>query len=203
MPLWTVAIVHQIIQWSSQLILGVAEDAESVAFFATAQRTAMLTSFILFAVNTIVAPKFAAMHATGDMDGIRRTAVLSVRIMLVVCVPVTAFVLIFPEWLMGMFGEAFTAAAPALMILTIGQFVNIATGSVGYLLSMTGNETKVRDNVVLAGVLSVGLGVILIPLYGVIGAAIAYACGVASQNLLGVYQVKKYLGFNTLCFWKA
>ena len=203
MPLWTVAIVHQVIQWSSQLILGIGEDAESVAFFATAQRTAMLTSFILFAVNTIVAPKFAAMHATGDMEGIKRTALLSVRIMLLVSVPVTLFILLFPEWLMSMFGDAFTAAATALMILTIGQFVNIATGSVGYLLSMTGNETKVRDNVVISGILSVALGIILIPHFGVIGAAIAYACGVASQNLLGVYQVKKYLGFNTLCFWKA
>ena len=129
--------------------------------------------------------------------------ILSVRIMLLVSVPVTLFILLFPEWLMSMFGDAFTAAATALMILTIGQFVNIATGSVGYLLSMTGNETKVRDNVVISGILSVALGIILIPYYGVIGAAIAYACGVASQNLLGVYQVKKYLGFNTLCFWKA
>ncbi|TPV53670.1 hypothetical protein FJ444_20580 [Aestuariibacter sp. GS-14] len=203
MPLWTVAIVHQVIQWSSQLLLGVWESAESVAYFATAQRTAMLTSFILFAVNTIAAPKFAAMHSTGNMPGVKRMALISVRIMLAVSVPVTLCILLFPAWLMSVFGEEFRQAAPALVILAIGQFINIATGSVGYLLSMTGNETKVRDNVVISGVVTVVLGIFLIPSFGVIGASIAYACGVASQNLLGVYQVNKHLGFNTLCFWRS
>jgi O-antigen/teichoic acid export membrane protein len=183
-------------------MLGIWEDAQAVAFFATAQRTAMLTSFILFAVNTIAAPKFAAMHAANDMQGVRRMAIMSVRMMLLVAVPTTLFIFLLPEWLMSMFGEGFSAAATALMILAAGQFVNIATGSVGYLLSMTGLEKKVRDNVLISGAVSVLLGLILIPIYGVIGAAVAYACGVASQNLLGVYQVKKHLGFNTLCFWR-
>ena len=163
----------------------------------------MLTSFILFAVNTIAAPKFAAMHAAGDSKGLEKMAIFSVRMMLVVAVPAVSFILLFPEWLMSMFGEEFRAAAPALMILALGQFVNIATGSVGYLLSMTGNEKKVRDNVLISGLVSIGLGVLLIPNQGVMGAAIAYAAGVASQNLLGVYQVKKQLGFNTLAFWRS
>lgn len=203
MPLWTVAIVHQVIQWSSQLMLGVWEDAQAIAFFATAQRTAMLTSFILFAVNSIAAPKFAVMYHAGDHDGLKRLALLSVKMMMVVAVPTTLFILIFPEWLMRMFGDEFVAASTVLMILALGQFVNIATGSVGYLLSMTGNEVKVRDNMLISGALTVILGVALIPAFGVIGAAVAYACGVSSQNLLCVYQVNKQLGFNTLLFWKA
>lgn len=203
MPLWTVAIVHQVIQWSSQLMLGVWEDAQSIAFFATAQRTAMLTSFILFAVNSIAAPKFAVMYNSGDHDGLKRLALLSVKMMMLVAVPTTLFILIFPEWLMSMFGDEFVEASTALMILASGQFVNIATGSVGYLLSMTGNEVKVRDNMLISGALTIILGVALIPAFGVIGAAIAYACGVSSQNLLCVYQVNKQLGFNTLLFWKA
>ena len=202
-PLWAVAILHQVIQWSSQLLLGSWGSSEDVAFLATAQRTAMLTSFILFAVNTIAAPKFAAMHAAGDAKGLHKMAIMSVRMMLVVALPAVGFILVFPEWLMSMFGDEFVAAAPALMVLAIGQFINIATGSVGYLLSMTGNEKKVRDNVIISGAISISLGVMLIPDYGVMGAAIAYACGVASQNLLGVYQVKQQLGFNTLVFWRA
>lgn len=184
-------------------MLGVWEDAQSIAFFATAQRTAMLTSFILFAVNSIAAPKFAVMYNSGDHDGLKRLALLSVKMMMLVAVPTTLFILIFPEWLMSMFGDEFVAASKALMILAMGQFINIATGSVGYLLSMTGHEAKVRDNMLVSGTLTVILGLALIPTFGVIGAAIAYACGVASQNLLCVYQVNKQLGFNTLLFWKA
>ena len=202
LPLWGVMLFSQAIMWSSQVMLGVWATATDVALFASAQRTAMLTSFVLVAVNSIAAPKFAAMHRQGDMIGLRRTALMSVRLMLLAAVPLVLFMLLFPEWLMGLFGEEFKSAATVLMILTLGQFVNIATGSVGFLLSMTGHERQLRLNVFIGALLGVGLGVALIPVYGILGAAIATAVGVASQNLLGVYQVNKLLGFNTLAFWR-
>ena len=202
LPLWGVTILAQVIQWSSQIMLGIWSTAEEVAFFATAQRTAMLTSFVLFAVNAIAAPKFAAMHAQNDTEGLKKTAILSVRLMLVAAIPALAVMLLFPEWLMSFFGDEFKAAATALVILSLGQFVNIATGSVGYLLSMTGLERKVRDNMVISTTLGLILGLTLIPSFGLTGAAIATASAIASQNLLGVYQVRKYLGFNTLVFWR-
>jgi O-antigen/teichoic acid export membrane protein len=202
MPLWAVAVLSQVVQWSSQLMLGAWSTSEEVAFFATAQRTAMLTSFVLFAVNAIAAPKFAAMYAKGDHDGLKRLAIISVRLMLLAAVPALALMLLFPEWLMSFFGEEFRVASTALVILALGQFVNIATGSVGYLLSMTGLERKVRDNAFLSALIGVTLGFVLIPSYGLLGASVATAIAIASQNLLGVYQVRKHLGFNTLVFWQ-
>jgi O-antigen/teichoic acid export membrane protein len=202
MPLWAVAVLSQVVQWSSQLMLGAWSTSEEVAFFATAQRTAMLTSFVLFAVNAIAAPKFAAMYAKGDHDGLKRLAIISVRLMLLAAVPALALMFLFPEWLMSFFGEEFRVASTALVILALGQFVNIATGSVGYLLSMTGLERKVRDNAFLSALIGVTLGFVLIPSYGLLGASVATAIAIASQNLLGVYQVRKHLGFNTLVFWQ-
>ncbi len=201
-PLWAVAVLSQVVQWSSQLMLGAWSTSEEVAFFATAQRTAMLTSFVLFAVNAIAAPKFAAMYAKGDHDGLKRLAIISVRLMLLAAIPALTLMLLFPEWLMSFFGEEFRTASTALVILALGQFVNIATGSVGYLLSMTGFERKVRDNAFFSALIGVALGFALIPTYGLLGASIATAIAIASQNLLGVYQVQKHLGFNTLVFWK-
>jgi O-antigen/teichoic acid export membrane protein len=201
-PLWAVAVLSQVVQWSSQLMLGAWSTSEEVAFFATAQRTAMLTSFVLFAVNAIAAPKFAAMYAKGDHDGLKRLAIISVRLMLLAAIPALTLMLLFPEWLMSFFGEEFRTASTALVILALGQFVNIATGSVSYLLSMTGFERKVRDNAFFSALIGVALGFALIPNYGLLGASIATAIAIASQNLLGVYQVQKHLGFNTLVFWK-
>lgn len=202
MPLWAVMAFSQAVQWSSQLMLGIWGSPADVALFASAMRTAMLTSFVLVAVNSIAAPKFAAMHRKGDMEGLRRSAILSVRMMLVAAVPALIFMLLMPEWLMGLFGAEFQAAAPALMILALGQFVNIATGSVGYLLSMSGHERLLRFNAFIGAGLAVGLGVVLIPSYGLIGAAISTAVSIAVQNLLCAYQVRSVLGFNTLEFWK-
>ncbi len=201
-PLWAVVILSQVVQWSSQLMLGAWSTSEDVAFFATAQRTAMLTSFVLFAVNAIAAPKFAAMHAKGDNDGLKRMAIWSVRLMLLAAVPALMLMLFVPEWLMSFFGEEFRAASTALMILALGQFVNIATGSVGYLLSMTGHERELRNNAIISALVGLVLGLVLIPSHGLLGATVATALAVASQNLLGAYQVRKHLGFNTLVFWR-
>lgn len=202
MPLWGVVILGQVIQWSSQLLMGVWGSVADVALFAVAQRTAMLIGFSLFAVNASAGPKFAALYSQGDMVGLERVALWSVRLILLVAVPSVIFMMVFPQWLMGLFGSQFETGAAALMILAVGQFIGAAVGSVGSLLSMTGHERYLRWNVFIGAMLGVGLGVLLIPGYGLIGAAIATSVAIASKNLLCVYQVNRLLGFNTLAIWR-
>lgn len=201
-PLWAAMVLTQGILWFSPLLLGVWGKAEDVALFSAAHRTAMLTSFILLVVNAVVAPKFSAMHREGNLGGVRKLALTSTRLMLIAALPVFTIIMVFPEFLMGLFGKEFRDAGGVLRILAIGELVNIATGSVGYLLMMTGNERQMRTNVLVGAVVGVVAGVTLIPEFGVVGAAIATALAVASQNLLGMFHVRRLLGFNTLAFWK-
>jgi O-antigen/teichoic acid export membrane protein len=122
--------------------------------------------------------------------------------MLLFATPVLIIMLCVPHFFMGLFGEEYKQAAPLLQILIIGQFINVITGSVGFLLNMSGHEKDMRNVVFISGSLAVVLSLILIPLYGVTGAAIATAIALASQNLLAVYKVKQRLGFNTLNIFK-
>ncbi len=85
-------------------------------------------------------------------------------------------------------------------MLAIGQFVNVATGSVGYLLMMSGNEKLMRNNVAFVAVMSVVLNALFVPIYGPFGAVIATAVCLASQNLIAAYMVRSRLGINTM-FW--
>lgn len=202
LPLWGVSLLAQISQWSPQLILGWMGNTEDVAYFAVAQRTAMLTSFVLFAVNAIAAPKFSSLYANADIEGLRRIAKWSVRVMVCISLPMVMLLMSLPEFFMGIFGPQFTNGCIALMILAAGQFINIATGSVGYLLSMTGKEKLVLYNSLASTLVAVSCSFVLIPIYGLNGAAAATAVAVIIQNLMGVYQVNKHLGFNTLLFWK-
>jgi O-antigen/teichoic acid export membrane protein len=116
--------------------------------------------------------------------------------------PVVVFIFFFADLLMGFFGEEYIQAAYLLRILIIGQFINVITGSVGFLLNMTGHEKDMRNVVFFSGPLALGLGLSLTPIYGPTGAAIATAIALASQNLIAVYMVKRRLGFNTLNLWK-
>lgn len=202
MPLWIVVIMGQMVQWSGQFIAGVYMVPEVVAQLAVAQRTAMLASFVLIAVNLVVAPKFAAMHRNGDMAALQHLAKMSVKLIGVMATPVIAIMLIFPGFLMGLFGEGFAGGSTLLQILAVGQFVNAITGSVGFLLMMCGHEKDMRNITLISGSLALTLTWWLTAAYGAYGNAIGTAIAVATQNLLAVYFVKRRLGFNTLAIWQ-
>ncbi|WP_335986081.1 oligosaccharide flippase family protein [Spongiibacter tropicus] len=202
LPLWAVMIMSQMVQWSGQFIAGAYVSSELVAQLAVAQRTAMLASFVLIAVNLVVAPRFAALHRQGDMAGLESLAILSVKLIGVLALPVIGVMLIFPSWLMGLFGEGFAGGSQLLQILAVGQFINAITGSVGYLLIMSGHERDMRNVTLISGSTALILTWLLTIGFGATGNAVGTAIAVATQNLLAVYFVKKRLGFNTLAVWR-
>jgi len=200
-PLFMILLMSQITQWSGQLFLGSLYSSADVALFSTAQRTAMLNSFILVAVNAIAAPKFAEAFRQDNLDEIKKIVILSGRLIAFAAFPLILSMWLFAPWIMSLFGEEFTSAANVLRILALGQFVNVITGSVAHLLQMTGNEKLLRNNMFISCAILVVGSLFLVPLYGIYGAAIATAVSISCENLLCVYQVKKKLGFNTLSFW--
>ena len=202
LPLWAVMIMSQMVQWSGQFIAGAYVSSELVAQLAVAQRTAMLASFVLIAVNLVVAPRFAALHRQGDIAGLESLAIMSVRLIGVLALPVIGVMLIFPSWLMGLFGEGFAGGSQLLQILAVGQFINAITGSVGYLLMMSGHERDMRNVTLISGSTALILTWLLTIGFGATGNAVGTAIAVATQNLLAVYFVKKRLGFNTLAVWR-
>ena len=104
---------------------------------------------------------------------------------------------------MGLFGAEFAAGGYLLRILAIGQFINVLSGSVGYLLMMSGHERDLRNITLVVGPLSLLLAIVLTNYFGVVGAALATAIGIGSQNLAAVWMVNRRLGFNTLLFWRT
>lgn len=197
-PLLWMVLMNLVITWSPLLFLGVWESSESVGIYNAASRTAMLTSFVLVAVNSIAAPKFAALYQQGDIAGLGRVARNSAIMMVLLASPVLLLFMGAPKWILGLFGEQFTQGAVVLMILAAGQFVNAATGSVGYLLMMTGNEQLMRDNLIFCAFSGIILSLILIPQYGVIGAAMSAATILSVQNVIAMVMVWRKLGIMTL-----
>jgi len=202
MPLWVVMLMGQLTLWSGQFVAGAYVSSDQVAQLAVAQRTAMLTSFILMAVNLVVAPRFAAMYKQNDLAGLQTLALTSVKLMVLFALPIVAVMMIFPEFLMDLFGEGFSRSSHLLRILAIGQFVSVVTGSVGFLLTMSGHEKDLRNTVLISGPLSIVLAMLLTPWLGATGSAIATAVSIATQHLIAAFWVKKRLGFNTLAVWK-
>ena len=183
------------VQWSGILIAGAMLPAEDVALLTAAQRTAMLTSFVLMVVNMVVAPRYARLWKEGDIVRIRYLAKWSTRGMIVMVLPIVAVIMIWPEKIMSLFGDGFEKASLLLVIMMVGQFVNVASGTVGYLLHMTGHEREVKYAMIFSGIFTLMLTAALIHLYESVGAAIAVSIGIVLLNMTMLYFVKQRLNF--------
>jgi O-antigen/teichoic acid export membrane protein len=189
------------VAWAAIIALGIWHQPTEVGLYSTAYRTALLTSFVLTAVNAISAPTFAELHERKDLAGLGRLARWTARLMTLAVSPLLLIFLLWPAPILSLFGAEFRAAAPALAVLASGQFVNVATGSVGYLLAMTGRERLLRNAVAAAAAVNLVLILLLVPRFGLIGAAIASAAALAAQNLLAAVLVWRAMGIITLPFW--
>lgn len=193
--LWAASVMTLAVTWSGLLIAGKYLSSEEMAYFSSALRTAQLVSFILLIVNMVIAPRYARLWKQGQIQEIRHLAKWSSRGMILLVLPLVAGLLMFPESVMNIFGEGYSAGATFLVILSLGQLVNVATGSVAYLLNMTGHERDFRIITLWIAPFAVLLAFVLTVEWGGIGAALATAIGMALQNLGAMVMVRKRLGF--------
>lgn len=187
-----------ILAWTDTLVLGVYESVDKVGVYAVALKTALLTSLILVAVNSIAAPKFAAFYASNDLDAMVKLARQSTLLMTGLVLLPTAVLLLWPEWVLRLFGAEYAAGATALMILALGQLINVVCGSVGYLLMMSGHEKAVRNIMLTTAAINIALNILLVQRYGIEGVAVATAVSMVIWNVWMLVIVRKYLGFWTI-----
>lgn len=183
-----------LINSATTLMLGAMSTSAAVAIYSIAFRTAMLTRFALMAVNSIAGPKYAALHSKADTKALATTSRRSALLMTLAAGPLLLIFLIFPHWVMGLFGDKFVAGSTVLMILATAQFIAVFCGSVGNLLIMSGNEKQFRNINAISVTVALSLNLILIPQFSAIGAAISVAAAIIIRSLLGTLQVYRHLG---------
>jgi O-antigen/teichoic acid export membrane protein len=138
---------------------------------------------VIIAVNTFASPMFSSLRSEGKHDELQRLLDVAAHMMfwpsLVIAVVLTAFSGI----VLGLFGEEFVAGRAAMAVLTLGLLVSAAAGPVGRLTDLTGYQ---RQSMWVRGcgtLLTILLGVVLIPLWGILGAAIAATSGLTLTNI--------------------
>jgi O-antigen/teichoic acid export membrane protein len=199
--LWVVLVLSQFVLLVGQFFSGMYATPSEAAYFAVAQRSAMLVSFVLMAVNLVVAPQFARLYGCNDIDGIKRLAITSTKLMLVAATPMSAAMYCYPTLVLSLFGADFEAGAKLLQILVVGQFFSVASGSVVYILLMSGGERELRKIIFFVAPFSVFATFIFTISMGVIGSAIGSSLTLIVQSFIAVYYVNKRFGFNTLKIW--
>jgi O-antigen/teichoic acid export membrane protein len=196
LPQTLTTLLMQTILWTDTVLLGRLRTAADVAVYTIAQRLLSPGQTVSTATGQMFAPRIAAEDARGD----RRT--LDVMLKRVtywntsLAIPVFAVLLLLATPLMSIFGTEYARGATALAILAAGQLFNAATGPLGQVINMSGRPyLTLVNNAAVAG-LNIVACVILIPRYGLTGAAIATTASITLVNLIKLVQVWVLFGIN-------
>jgi len=183
---------------ASTVILGYYKTPDQVGLYRVAIQVARLASFGLQVANMVAAPRFAKLYALGEVGRIQKLATSIARVSLFSNLLFTIFFILLGKTFFNVvFGFEFSASYWPLLILLIGQLVNSAVGSVGYLLNMTGHEKETVWGMAAAAGLNILLGLVLVPPFGIMGAAASVALSMVFWNIYLWWRVCKIIRVNS------
>ena len=186
-PFMVTSSMYLVMSQTDTLMLGLMLSIEEVGVYSIALKLAMLTSVVLLVSNSIVAPKISELYTLNKKEEMISLARKVVTVLcLIGCLVLLVFVFA-GGYILSLWGVA--EYADLLVILAVGQFINLATGPVGNLLVMTDYAAIQSRIVMVMALLNVGLNYWLITDYGVYGAAISTAVVVALTNIMSWIMV--------------
>jgi O-antigen/teichoic acid export membrane protein len=203
-PMWLSGLLLQFRRSILTLTLGGLSSVASVSIFAIAARVNDVGHTVLGSITIAVRPIVAQLHDKEDQRGLSHLYRTTTRWTFTLNLPFFLLMVLYPAALLSLFGETFARGAPALTIMAIAELVNAATGVCQAMIDMTGRAKLKLANSLLWTITLVASSAVLIPLWGVVGAATAMLISTVAVNLAAVVEVRvleRLLPFDR-SFWK-
>jgi O-antigen/teichoic acid export membrane protein/Mrp family chromosome partitioning ATPase len=186
---WFAGLASTGLIWADILLLGLLDSSGQVGVYNVATRLVHLATFVMLPINAAFAPRIADLDHRGQTESLRHTYGLAASWIIRLSLPAFVLLMVFPRQLLAVFGGGFAVGAAVTMILAVGKLVDAATGPCGLMLNMSGRPSlNVLDNIV-GLVVNVALNLLLIPRYGIVGSALAWAVSLCLVNGARVVQV--------------
>jgi O-antigen/teichoic acid export membrane protein len=191
-PLIFTGIIGTALGWADTALIGYFMDDTAVGFYNAAFPTAMLLIIPHKAMGSLSISGFSEMGARKDSNTGKALKTIT-RWIFALSFPTFLIMILFSGQLLELlFGPQYTAAAPALTVLALGALFDASTGKVSALMKSAGYTKIIFYNSVVNLGLNLILNVLLIPEYGITGAAIATASSTVLANSLLVIETWKY-----------
>ncbi|WP_342470247.1 flippase [Ureibacillus sp. FSL K6-3587] len=173
------------------LMLGSLGTKTEVGIYQIVVQISGLISVILVIFISVFAPRVANYYHNGEIEKIRQLYTKTTRVLFILSLMITMMIILLSEFILSIFGKDFINGQMALIYMCIGQFVNVAVGAVWTLMSMTGKPKFQLYSNIISLILSVILNLLLIPKFGMNGAAISTMFTISFTNIIGYVVVKK------------
>src|SRR5205085_7379186 len=193
-PNFLTSIIDTILQSIDTILLAYfAISNVSLGLYAAAIKISAFVVMPQVSFNAMFAPTIAELYSLGERQKLEAMFKVVTKWVITFTLPIFGIATIFSTSLLAISGQSFIPAWPLVIAFSLGNLINVATGSVGYMLLMTGHTKISFLNSLTAVIVNIVVGIILAPHYGAMGVAIATGLAVAVVNLMRLLQVRLLL----------
>jgi O-antigen/teichoic acid export membrane protein len=180
------------------LLLGVFQAPAAVAIYVTALKLMIVIRLPQFVVNAVIPPIIVELNTLGNKDKLERLLRGVTSLAFFASASVCVIYLIFGEEILALvYGETYREGYWILVVLSIGQAINVGVGSCGKVLALTGNQQVLMVIAVMTLIVSIATGVGLVGRYGGEGVAMAFSVGVIFQSGTALIMARRRSGIWT------
>jgi O-antigen/teichoic acid export membrane protein len=170
-------------------------SSELGVYFA-ASRTAMLVGFPRTSINPVLSPTASALHAQGDLEGLRRQYVAATRWTVGASLAIFGVIQIAPGMVMRVFGGDFAGGGGLLTVLSWSWLVQAAFAGSQFVLIMTGGQKVATATEWVGAVLFVAALPWICAHSGTMGAAVWVLLSVIGVNCARELNLHHRLGLH-------
>jgi O-antigen/teichoic acid export membrane protein len=196
LPLLFVTAMYVVTGRSGLVMVAAMKGAEQAGVYRAALSGAELILFPMFAVSKPFQPLVAALYVKGEKDQLQRIVTKWTRVAFLISVPLAVGFIGWGDKFLSVFGPDFSKGHSALSILSAGRIICIGTGMAALLLNMSGHERESAIGFGAGAFLNIVLGILLIPHWGIVGAAAAESSSMVFLSLFLVFRVCKRMGIH-------
>ena len=194
MPLFLSSFLVIFLNQTDILMLSYYLSADNIGIYSVANKLAVLVFFVSSSSFAIFSPAIAKLLGEKKRDQIQDIIFSVVRLILIITIPIFLIITIFSKDVLLIFGKEFSNGNSVLLILALSFFLSSIFGFAGQVLSVMGRSKLIMINSLGAGILNIVLNYILIPKYGLIGAAIATGSSIIAVNIARVIETYFFEG---------
>ena len=188
------ALFGSFISWADRLLVGYFRSGAETGIYTTISLVSIVFVIILSGLKVIFSPMIADFFHKDEIDRVEEIYRISTKWGFYISIPLFFVILFGSQELLGLaFGAEYIIGYLPLIILALAQLINVGTGPIDILLIMTGRQ---KSWLIISGLMlgvNIVINSLLIPRYGIIGAAIGTASTVIGIFIIGMAVVKREL----------
>lgn len=189
LPNFLTTIVNTMLDSIDTLLLAFFVSNAQIGQYAAAIKISLFISLPLTSLNIVFMPTIADLYAKKEHGRLESMFKIVTKWTITLSLPIFLITTLFSVPLLALSGKSFIGAWPLLIALSTGYMISAATGSVGFMLLMTGHQKYSLFNSAATIILNIVLGLILTPRYGAMGTAISTGMAVSVINIIRLVEV--------------